>query len=153
MISNQGKAIAILPAPRKTARRLKRNFVILPSLLGGQILKRSGLREVEQQLLDVEPRRFERAIQLLLQASVFLTRIVQGAPVPVLDPMLHEALLNLRGVCKLLSDLDRPGHVLGCAGQLPAGVDRHVVLGSPVLTDRVVVLERKPDRVDETMAA
>src|SRR5262245_6483667 len=91
MISSQGSAMAIPPAPLRTARRGKRNVGIAVSLLSGQVEEGIRLRQRQHQLLDVVARLLEGRLERDLGAGVTL---VQRLAVTELDPVVGEAALG-----------------------------------------------------------
>src|SRR5258706_4048866 len=91
MISSHGSAIAMLPAPRSTARRFRRNFAIKPSILCRQVEEGVGLRELDQQLFHVAAALLEGGVDGRLHAGV---AGIERLALAEFEPMLRKASLR-----------------------------------------------------------
>src|SRR6266511_143308 len=154
MISSQGSAMAMPPAPLRTVRRSTRN-------LGGSLEvtdirtswlverageKRIGLRQRDQQLTHAAVAASEVLHQQLARARVF-GRL--AAPVGERHPFADVAALGIRAAREPYAELDRAVErsLRVRHHELAGRVDGLAVLGVAPAADGVVVLEREAQPV------
>src|ERR1700752_3565803 len=101
MISSHGRAMAMLPAPRRTALRFKRKLGIATDSLraAGVVEEFVGLGQREQELLHVVARLLERDLGGRRGAIVGRS---QRLAVSVFQPVVGEAELRVAGCRELL---------------------------------------------------